>query len=282
MNSRKIAGLRWYIALLLCLASGLNYFDRQTLSVLAHTIQDELKLTTAHYADITSAFLLSYTIMYAVCGRLVDRLGTRRSFTIFVSGWSVANMLHGLAQSAAHFMGFRFLLGATEAAHFPAGIRAVTEWFPMRDRAMAVGIFNAGTAVGAALAAPMVSWIALTWGWRSAFVAGGVLGLLWVAVWAVMNAEQKKKPCGNAKRRKPPARRRRRSPSVNCSACAKFGVACSRGRSRIRSRFSSFFGRQNTCRKHGGSISHRSASIAGSPLRFSPSAISQAAGSPPR
>lgn len=186
MIPRKIAGLRWYIALLLCLASGLNYFDRQTLSVLAHTIQDELKLTTAQYADITSAFLLSYTIMYAVCGRLVDRLGTRRSFTMFVTGWSVANLLHGLAQTAAHFMGFRFLLGATEAAHFPAGIRAVTEWFPMRDRAMAVGIFNAGTAVGAALAAPIVSWLALTWGWRFAFVAGGVLGLLWVAVWAVI------------------------------------------------------------------------------------------------
>jgi ACS family hexuronate transporter-like MFS transporter len=171
---------------LLCLASELNYLDRQTLSVLAQTIQDELGITTMQYANITSAFLLSYTIMYAVCGRLVDVLGTRRAFMIFVSGWSVANMLHAFARTAAQFSVCRFLLGAAEPMSFPAGIRAVTEWFPVRERAMAVGIFNSGTAIGAALAAPMVAWVTLMWGWRSAFVVGGVLGLIWVAVWAIV------------------------------------------------------------------------------------------------
>jgi MFS family permease len=116
--------------------------------------------------------------MYAVSGRLVDWLGTRRSFLIFVTGWSIANMLHGLARTAAHFTIFRFLLGATEPANFPAGVRGVAEWFPMRERALAVGIFNAGTAIGSALAAPFVGFIALAWGWRWAFVAGGALGLL--------------------------------------------------------------------------------------------------------
>lgn len=179
---------------MLCLASELNYLDRQTLSVLAQTIQDELKITTEQYSYITSAFLFSYTIMYAVSGRVVDLLGTRKSFLIFVSGWSVANMLHGFAQTVAHFTVFRFLLGATEPANFPAGVKAASEWFPMRQRALAVGIFNAGTTLGSALAAPFVGFIALTWGWRWAFVAGGALGLVWVAVWALVYRRPREHP----------------------------------------------------------------------------------------
>src|SRR4051812_38162570 len=108
-SKRKIPGLRWYIIVLLCLASELNYLDRQTLSVLAQTIQDELKITTSEYANITSAFLSSYAIMYAVSGRIVDWLGTRRAFTIFVSAWSVVNMLNAFAATAAQFKLFRFL-----------------------------------------------------------------------------------------------------------------------------------------------------------------------------
>jgi ACS family hexuronate transporter-like MFS transporter len=169
----KIKGLRWYVALLLCGASVLNYLDRQTLSVLAQTVQDDLRLTTIQYSHITSAFLISYTIMYAVSGSLVDRLGTRRAFLFFVSGWSLANLLHAFARTALQLSIFRFLLGATESANFPAGIKAVAEWFPLRERALAVGVFNSGAALGAALSAPIVSLIALTWGWRYAFVAGG-------------------------------------------------------------------------------------------------------------
>ncbi len=171
---------------MLCLASELNYLDRQTLSVLAQTIQDELGITTVEYSRITAAFLLSYTVMYAVSGWLVDRLGTRRSFLIFVTGWSVANMLHALARTAAQLTAFRFLLGVFEPANFPAGVKAVAEWFPMRQRALAVGIFIAGTTIGSAVAAPFVGFIALTWGWRWAFVAGGALGIVWVAVWTLV------------------------------------------------------------------------------------------------
>lgn len=186
MEKRKIPGLRWYIVIMLCLASELNYLDRQMLSVLAQTIQDELGITDIEYAKITMAFLASYTVMYAVCGRLVDVLGSRRSFMIFVTGWSISNMLHAFARTAAHFSIFRFMLGATEPASFPGGLRAVSEWFPLRERAIAVGIFNSGTAIGSAIAAPLVAWIALSWGWRYSFVVGGVLGLVWVAVWAVI------------------------------------------------------------------------------------------------
>lgn len=185
-KKKTIPGLRWYVVIMLCLASELNYFDRQTLSILAHTIQEELGITNMEYANITSAFLISYTIMYAVCGRLVDRIGTRRSFLFFVTGWSMANLLHAFARNAAQFTVFRFLLGATEPASFPAGVKAVAEWFPLKERALAIGIFNAGTAIGAALAAPIVTWIALTWGWRYAFVFGAALGFVWVAVWAII------------------------------------------------------------------------------------------------
>ena len=182
--SRPIKNLRWGVAGMLCLSSELNYLDRQTLSVLAATIQQELHLTDVDYSRVTSAFLVSYTIMYAVSGRLVDVLGTRRSFLIFVSGWSVANMLHGFARTAGQLAFFRFLLGAAEPANFPGGVKAVSEWFPMRERPLAVGIFNAGTALGGALAVPIVSFIALQWGWRWAFVVTGSLGFAWVALWA--------------------------------------------------------------------------------------------------
>jgi ACS family hexuronate transporter-like MFS transporter len=171
---------------MLCMASELNYLDRQTLSVLAQTIQDELKITTQEYANITSAFLGSYAIMYAVSGRLIDFFGTRRAFAIFVSSWSIVNMLNAFASTAAHFKFFRFLLGATEAGVIPGGVKGAAEWFPPRERAMAVGIFNAGTTIGSATAVPIVSWIALTWGWRWAFVFGGALGLVWTVVWLLV------------------------------------------------------------------------------------------------
>lgn len=158
--------------------------DRQALSVLADTIKRELNLSTADYGNLTSLFLTSYTIMYLVSGRLVDILGTRRSFMIFVSGWSVANMLHGLARSFGQLAFFRFLLGAMEPANFPAGVKAVSEWFPMKERALAIGIFNAGTALGSALAIPVVSFVALMFGWQAGFMVTGAVGFIWVALWA--------------------------------------------------------------------------------------------------
>jgi ACS family hexuronate transporter-like MFS transporter len=182
----KIRGLRWYVVGMLAVASELNYLDRQTLSVLAQTLQDELGFTTIEYSYITSAILKSYTVMYLVSGRIVDWLGTRRSFSIFVTGWSFATILHFFARTPFQFASCRFLLGATEPANFPAGVRAVSEWFPMRERALAVGIFNGGTAVGAALAAPLVTLIALTLGWRWSFVIAGVLGFAWVVVWRMV------------------------------------------------------------------------------------------------
>lgn len=186
MNKAPIKHLRWYIAVLLCLASALNYLDRQTLSVLIGTIKDDLGLKDADYGKINAWFLASYGVMYAVSGVVIDRIGTRRGFSLFVSGWSLANMLHIFATTVGQFSFFRFMLGAFEPGSFTGGMRAVSEWFPMRDRALAVGIFNAGTAFGSMFAAPVVSFIAVQFGWRSAFLVTGGLGFVWVVAWMLL------------------------------------------------------------------------------------------------
>ncbi|MGA2177453.1 MAG: MFS transporter [Verrucomicrobiota bacterium] len=191
----KIKGLRWYIMGLICLTTALNYMDRQTLALLAHTLERELGITTLQYSHITAAFLTSYTIMYAVSGRLIDYLGSRRGLAIFVSGWSIVDVMHSFARNVWQFMFCRFMLGAAEPANFPAGVKVVSEWFPMRERALAVGIFNSGTAVGAALAAPMVAWVVLHFGWQYSFAVGAVMGVTWVVFWSFIYRLPRQHPC---------------------------------------------------------------------------------------
>jgi len=179
----KQANIRWTVAVMLFFASTLNYLDRQVLSVLAPTIQAELGLDDVDYSFITSSFLLSYTVMYAVSGVLVDRLGTRRCFIWAVGGWSIANVLHAFAKTAMQFSVFRFMLGIAESANFPAGVKAASEWFPLRERALAIGMLNAGSSAGAAIAIPLVSVIAIQFDWQAAFVATGLLGFIWLFFW---------------------------------------------------------------------------------------------------
>jgi MFS transporter, ACS family, aldohexuronate transporter len=186
MTKPPIKHLRWYIVILLCLACQLNYLDRQTFSVLAVTIQKEFGLIDIDYSFLTTTFLWAYAIAYLFSGYIVDRLGTRRSFLAFVSGWSAANMLHAFARSFAGLAIYRGLLAIMEPANFPAGLKAVSEWFPMHERALAVGIFNSGTAFGNALAVPVTVFITLRYGWRSAFVFTGMLGFVWVAAFALV------------------------------------------------------------------------------------------------
>lgn len=202
MPQPPLKHLRWRIVILLCLASQLNYLDRQTFSVLANTIQKEFTLTDADYAIITTTFLWTYAIAYAFSGYLVDRLGTRNSFLIFVSGWSIANMLHALARGLTSLAICRGFLAMMEPANFPAGLKAVSEWFPMRERALAVGIFNSGTALGNALAVPVTAFITLHYGWRSAFVVTGALGFVWIIAWAVVYRRPQEHPrLGEAERK---------------------------------------------------------------------------------
>lgn len=175
--------VRWKIALLLCLVSGLNCLDRNSMAILATTIQAEFKWSDTDYANITAVFVFSYTLMYALSGRIIDKIGTKKGFAFFAGGWSLVSILHGFASSITQFTVFRFLLGITESGNFPGGVKASSEWFPVKERALAIGIFNAGTAIGAAIAVPIVSFLAIYFGWRTAFFVTGFLGFIWLIFW---------------------------------------------------------------------------------------------------
>jgi ACS family hexuronate transporter-like MFS transporter len=190
----SIRHLRWHIVIFLSLASQLNYLDRQTFSVLASTLQKKFHLTDIDYSHITTIFLWTYATAYLFSGAIVDRLGTRRSFLVFVSGWSAASMLHAFARSFTGLAICRGALAVMEPANFPAGIKAVSEWFPLRERALAVGIFNSGTAVGNTLAAPVAAFLTLRYGWQSAFVVTGALGFIWVIAWALIYRSPQEHP----------------------------------------------------------------------------------------
>jgi ACS family hexuronate transporter-like MFS transporter len=157
--------------------------DRNALAVLASTIQSEFHWSDIDYSNITVCFVISYTIMYALSGRIIDRIGTRKGFAIFGGGWSIVSMLHAFANTIFQFGIVRFFLGMLESANFPAGVKACTEWFPIKERALAIGVFNAGTAIGAAIAVPLLSFMAWKFGWRSAFLLTGILGIVWLLFW---------------------------------------------------------------------------------------------------
>lgn len=174
---------RWVICALLLAATTINYLDRSALNVLAKTLQDQIHWSDVEYGDINAAFQIAYAIGFLVLGWLVDRLGTRYGYAIALAFWSLAAAGHALAKSAWGFQVARFFLGLGEAGNFPASIKAVAEWFPRRQRALAAGVFMAGTNLGAVLAPLFVPWLATTYGWQAAFAATGLVGLLWIAVW---------------------------------------------------------------------------------------------------
>lgn len=175
--------VRWTICALLFAATTINYIDRSVLGILAPTLQRDLAWTEADYANIVSWFTLAYGVGFLFAGRTIDALGTRVGLALALVAWSLAAMGHALARTVAGFSVARFALGLSESANFPASIKTVAEWFPARERALATGIFNAGSNVGAIATPLLVPWIALTWGWRMAFVATGALGFLWLGAW---------------------------------------------------------------------------------------------------
>ena len=175
--------LRWFIVALLFLATTINYVDRQTLSVLSPTLRAELKLTETDYANVVTAFLIPYTIMYSAAGRLIDLLGVRLGAALCLAWWSAATALTAAARGARSLALYRFLLGLGEPGIFPAGVKACAEWFPERERALPTGIFSSGSAVGAVLAPPLIALLTLKLGWRAAFLVPGAMGLLWLPFW---------------------------------------------------------------------------------------------------
>jgi len=193
---------RWVICALLFLAATINYIDRQVLGILKPTLQAEFGWSEIDYADIVFAFQLAYAVGLLLAGRIIDRLGAKTGFTVFIVVWSLAAIAHaeaplfggaaaaalaviGLHYSAsvAGFMFARFALGLGEGGNFPAAIKVVAEWFPKRERALSTGIFNSGTNVGAIVTPLVVPWITLTWGWYWAFIATGAIGFFWLVLW---------------------------------------------------------------------------------------------------
>lgn len=183
----------WKITLLIAAAIAISYFDRQTLPVAIAAIQRDIPISNSQFSQLQAAFLVAYAIMYAGGGKLMDVIGTRKGFALVMVWWSLACAGHGLAHGFGFLMASRFLLGMGEGGGFPAATKAIGEWFPARDRATAMGIINAGTAVGAVIAPPAIASIITMAGWRWVFVIAGAVGLLWAVLWlsTVSDAPQK-------------------------------------------------------------------------------------------
>ena len=177
------SSVRWTIVALLFFATTINYIDRQVLGILAPTLQRELQWSEADYGAIVSWFSFAYGAGLLLVGRVLDRIGVRTGFSFAIVVWSLAAMGHALARTVGGFSFARAALGIGEAGNFPGAVKAVAEWFPKKERALATGIFNAGSNVGAIVAPIVVPWIALTWGWRWAFIATGAIGFLWLLFW---------------------------------------------------------------------------------------------------
>ncbi|QBM77481.1 MFS transporter [Sphingomonas sp. AAP5] len=179
----KIRRLRWWIVGLICVGTIANYLARNSLGVLAPQLKASFAMSTQQYSYVVGAFQLAYTVMQPVAGYIVDHFGLRAGFAFFGVAWSAANMLSALAGGWLSLAFFRALLGMSEAAAIPSGMKAIAEWFPARERSVATGWFNAGTSLGALIAPPIVVAVTLWGDWRLAFVVTGAVGLVWAGAW---------------------------------------------------------------------------------------------------
>ena len=177
---------RWYIAGLLCLVTIINYVDRQALSVLAPVLMEEFSISHIQYGWITSGFLLTYAVGQLLSGVFIDRYGSKISLSVAVGLWSVAGIAHSFAGGFIGLLIARLFLGLTESANYPAGIKVISEWFPARDRGMAVAILNLGPGIGAAVAPPILGYIAFMYSWQWAFVVAGAIGFAWIVIWQLV------------------------------------------------------------------------------------------------
>jgi ACS family hexuronate transporter-like MFS transporter len=176
-------GLRWWIVGLVFLATLINFIDRLTISVLAPVITAQLGLSNLEFASITTSFLVAYTVSQGLSGKLYDRIGTKRGFTLSILAWSLAACAHALARGLISLISLRFLLGIGEAGNWPGAAKVIAEWFPVRERAFAMGIFNSGVAIGNIVAPPLIVFLQIRFGWQTAFLVTGGLGFVWLVLW---------------------------------------------------------------------------------------------------
>ena len=181
----KIKNYRWIIVTLIFLATTINYIDRQIIGLLKPVLEVEFSWSETDFAHIVMAFTAAYAIGLLVIGRLIDRIGTRLGYALIICMWSIAGMFHALARNATQFMLARFGLGIGEAGNFPAGVKAISEWFPKKERALATGIFNSGTSIGVVLALIIVPLILRNFGWHEVFWITGGFGFIWLIFWII-------------------------------------------------------------------------------------------------
>lgn len=179
----KVGKFRWTIVALIFSATTINYIDRQVIGILAPILKQDIGWSEIEYGYIVTAFTAAYAIGLLLIGKVMDTIGTKIGYAGALTGWSFAAIGHSLVSTVFGFGVARFALGFFEAGNFPAAIKTVAEWFPKKERALATGIFNAGSNVGAVVAPLVVPWIALTWGWQEAFIFTGAAGLLWLIFW---------------------------------------------------------------------------------------------------
>lgn len=182
-SNPRMGRVRWTICAMLFFATSINYMDRQVIAILKPTLHHAIGMTEVNYGYIVFAFQLAYAIGVLGAGWLIDKLGTRIGYCLFMGIWSLSAMGHALASSALEFGIARFSLGIGESGNFPAAIKTVAEWFPQRERSLATGIFNSGANVGAILAPAIVPWVALHYSWRAAFLITGTFSMLWIFWW---------------------------------------------------------------------------------------------------
>lgn len=183
---KTIAGLRWWIIALVCAGTIVNYLSRNSLGVMAPELMKLLHMSTQQYSYVVGAFQIGYTVMQPVCGLIIDLIGLRLGFALFACLWSFTGVFHGLAGGWLSLAALRGLMGLSEAVAIPAGMKVVAEWFPDREKSVAVGYFNAGTSLGSLLAPPLVVFLSLRYGWQSAFAVTGALGFFWAAAWYLL------------------------------------------------------------------------------------------------
>ena len=178
--------LRWIVIGLIFLATVINYIDRQTMAVLKNAIAGDVGLSNTDYASVQNTFLVFYGISQMVSGRIYDAIGTRLGFVFSIVVWSFAAIMHAFSTGVSSFSLWRAVLGFGEAGNWPGAIKAASEWFPVKERALAVGIFNAGASVGGAVSAPVIAALGVAYGWRAAFIITGLLGFGWLLLWLVV------------------------------------------------------------------------------------------------
>ena len=200
-TTMRESNYRWIICALLFFATTINYVDRSIFALIKPILDDELKWSNEQYGIVNAAFQAAYGVGLLIFGWFIDRFGVRIGYAVSIAAWSLAAMGHALVGNVGGFIAARISLGLGEGGNFPSAIKATTLWFPIRERALATSIFNAGANAGAIVAPALVPWIVYTWGWRMAFVAAGIVGLAWLLFWfPIYNVPEKIKRLSQAER----------------------------------------------------------------------------------